>query len=60
LAGIVIVARPLKVRGAPDGCVASSFARTAMCAAPTVSGVVPSALLITTRTREPPMLVCTI
>ena len=60
-AGIAIVERPLNVSARPDaGTIAAPLSRNAICAALMVSGLVPNALLRTTRTRRPPMLVCTI
>jgi len=52
---------PLTVNGFTDcGCNVASLARRARWAAPTSIGIVPNALLNTTRTREPPLLTCTI
>ena len=45
---------------AEEGTIAASFWRSATLPAPTTSGTVPNALLSTTRTRSPPMLVWTI
>ena len=60
-AGIATVGLPLKVSGRPDAVwIDASLSRSAMCAAPIVSGAVPYTLLSTTRTIGPPMLRCTI
>jgi hypothetical protein len=59
--GIVMVGRPLNVNARSEaGAIADSLSRSAMCAAPMVSGVVPKTLLNATRARLPPMLVRTI
>src|SRR3954468_10703656 len=58
---MVIVGWLENVSGRPDAAwIEPWVSRSAMCAAPIVTGAVPYALLSTTRTFEPPMLAWTI